>query len=145
MTSRAPQDPSEPRPTGGRGHGAKSAAVRDKAVLALLSERTITLAAKRAGVNESTLREWLALDTSFQADYQAARQATFQTAMSRIQSISVRAVDTLDELLDEKNPPAVRLGAARTVAEIGLHQQDAETIMRKLDEIEAAQRRGGRQ
>ncbi len=35
----------------------------------------------------------------------------------------------------------VRLGAARTVAEIGIHQHDAETILRKLDEIESDQRR----
>jgi hypothetical protein len=32
----------------------------------------------------------------------------------------------------------VRLGAARTVAEIGMHQHDAEIIVRKLGEIEAA-------
>ncbi len=30
--------------------------------------------------------------------------------------------------------------AARTVAELGVHQHDAETILKKLDEIEAAQR-----
>jgi hypothetical protein len=34
----------------------------------------------------------------------------------------------------------VRLGAARTVAELGIHRNDAETIMRKLGEIEALQR-----
>jgi hypothetical protein len=45
-------------------------------------------------------------------------------------------------MLGTSNPPAVRLGAARTVAEIGMHQYDAETILRKLDEIEARQRRG---
>ena len=44
-------------------------------------------------------------------------------------------------LLADKEPPAVRLGAARTVADIGLHQHDAETILKKLDKIEARQRR----
>ena len=38
------------------------------------------------------------------------------------------------------SPPAVRLGAARTVVELGIHQHDADTILRKLDEIEAGQR-----
>lgn len=37
-------------------------------------------------------------------------------------------------------PPTVRLGAARTVVELGLHQRDADTIMRKLAEVEAYQR-----
>ena len=53
----------------------------------------------------------------------------------------MRAVDTLAALLADKEPPALRLGAARTVADIGLHQYDAETILKKLDEIEARQRR----
>jgi len=35
----------------------------------------------------------------------------------------------------------VRLGAARTIAEIGIHQHHADTIMRKLDEIEQWQQR----
>jgi hypothetical protein len=34
----------------------------------------------------------------------------------------------------------VRLGASRAVAELGIHQHDAETIMRELEEIERFQR-----
>jgi hypothetical protein len=52
----------------------------------------------------------------------------------------VRAVETLAALLGDAEPPAVRLGA-RTVADIGMHQYDAETILRKLDDLEASQRR----
>jgi hypothetical protein len=51
-------------------------------------------------------------------------------------------VETLEELLDAKKFPAVRLGAARTIVELGMHQHDTETIMRKLEEIEVAQQRG---
>jgi hypothetical protein len=57
-----------------REHGAKSAAVRDRAILALLSERTLTAAAAKAGIDESTLRRWLARDGEFQAAYPAARR-----------------------------------------------------------------------
>ncbi len=32
------------------------------------------------------------------------------------------------------------VGAARTVAELGIHQYDADTILRKIDEIEGYQR-----
>jgi alpha-beta hydrolase superfamily lysophospholipase len=124
-----------------KGHGAKSAAVRERAILALLSERTIQRAAQKCGVNERTLRGWLTDDEAFRAEYEAARTATFQAGMSRIQALTARAVETLEDLLDAKTHAAVRLGAARTVAEIGIHQYDADTIMRKLDEIEARQRR----
>ena len=61
--------------------------------------------------------------------------------MSRVQALTGKAIDTLDELLGEKDHPNVHLGAARTVAELGINQHDAETIMRKLGEIAAHQRR----
>ncbi len=57
-----------------------------------------------------------------------------------MQALTAQAVDTLEELLGEKKYPNVRLGAARAVAEIGIHQHDAETILKKLDEIETYQR-----
>ena len=47
-----------------------------------------------------------------------------------------KAVDTREDLLAADTVPAVRLGAARTMAEIALHQHDADTILRTLDEIE---------
>ena len=103
------------------GRGGKSAAVREQAILALLSEKTLGAAATTCGVNEKTLRRWLANDEAFQADYAEARQATFEAGMGRIQALTARAVDTLEDLLDAEKYPSVRLGAARTVAEIGIH------------------------
>ena len=115
--------------------------MREQAILALLSERTTGLAAAgRCGANERTLRRWMTEDAAFKADYDAARAAMFQAGMSRIQAMSAKAVDTLEDLLDAEKYPAVRLGAARTVVEIGLHQRDADEILRRLDQIEAAQR-----
>ena len=136
--SRSPQKPADTRETGG--HGAKSAAVREKAIVSLLSEKTITEAAAKAGIDESTVRRWLSEDEVFQAEYAAARQAAFQAGIYRAQALTARAMDTLEELLDDEKHPNVRLGAARTVAEIGIHQYDAETILKKLDEIETQQR-----
>lgn len=126
------------------GHGAKLEAVRDRAVLALLSEKSITQAATKCGVNEKTLRRWLSDDADFKAAYAEARQTTFETGMSRAQALTGKAIDTLDELLGDTQHPNVRLGAARTIAELGIHQHDADVIMAKLDEIETARmRRGG--
>jgi len=134
----SPQKPTEARRSSG--HGAKSTAVREQAVLALLSEKTLGAAAGKCGVNEKTLRRWLAGDEAFRAAYAEARQATFEAGMGRIQALTARAVNTLEDLLDAKKYPSVRLGAARTVAEIGIHQHDAATILQKLNDLEAAQR-----
>lgn len=141
MPLERPQKAAEGRSSAAEGHGRKSAAVREQAILALLSERTLERAAARSGVNERTLRRWLTEDAAFTAEYEAARRATFQAAVSRIASLTARAVEALEDLLGDTKHPAVRLGAARTVAEIGMHQHDADTIVRKLEEIEAAQER----
>jgi len=113
-------------------------------VLALLSEKTLGAAAEKSGVSEKTLRRWVAADEAFKADYAQARQAAFQAGVSRVQALTVRAVETLEELLEETKHPNVRLGAARTVAELAIHQHDADTILRKLDEIETFQRQQGK-
>jgi len=134
-----PQKSAEVRETERDGHGAKSEAVRDQAILALLSERTISEAADRCGVNERTLRRWLD-ESDFQAEYQKARRAVFDVGISRVQALTAKAVDTLETLL-AVDAPSVQLGAARTITEIGIHERDAEIIVRKLDEIETFMRR----
>jgi hypothetical protein len=135
--SRQPQNTAESRT---KGHGSKTEATRERAIVALLSEPTIGKAAALAGIGERTLRTWLTEDPAFKAAYDAARRATFEAAMSRVATLTVKAVETLDTLItDTETPAAVKLGAARTIAEIGMHQHDADTILRKLEEIEAAQ------
>jgi hypothetical protein len=134
----------DPRDRGAtpKGHGAKSAVLREAAILALLTEKSVPLAAERCGVHESTLRRWLTEDAEFKAAYDQARQALYRAGMARVQTLTGKGVETLEELLDAKKFPAVRLGAARTLVEIGIHQHDTETILRKLEDIEAAQQRG---
>ena len=107
---RSPQVPADTPPKGGRTGGPKSAAVRERAVVVLLSEKTVTEAAAKAGVDESTLRRWLAGDEAFQAEYAAARTAAYQAGIYRAQALTGRAMDTLEELLDETKHPNVRAG-----------------------------------
>ena len=144
-----PQKPSEVRDSGeSAGHGAKTAAVRERAILALLTEKTIKAAAKSCRVDEKTLRRWIHEDEAFKAELAEARRAAFQAGMARVQALTSTAVETLEELMGAKKFPSVRLGAARTVAELGAHLHDAETIMQKLSEVEerldAQQARQGR-
>jgi hypothetical protein len=109
-------------------------------ILALLSEKSILAAAERSKVSERTIRRWLE-EPEFRAEYDRARRAVFDVGISRVQALSGKAIDTLEALLEVRKHPAVQLGAARTIAEIGMHERDAETILRKLDEVEAAMSR----
>ena len=113
---------------------------RDKAILALLSEKNLTAAAKKTGVGERSLRRWLAEDPTFKAEYDAARLLAFTTARHRIQQLTGRAVDVLGELLDARKHPSVRLGAARSVVEVALYEHDVNALMGKLNELEQLQR-----
>jgi hypothetical protein len=126
------------------GHGAKSPAVREAAILALLTEKSIQRAAEWCRVNERTLRRWLTEDAAFLAEYDHARQALHRAGMARVQALTGKGVETLEELVDAKEFRAVRLGAARTVIELGIHQHDTEIILRKLEDLEAAHQRGRR-
>src|SRR5262245_16305910 len=130
-----PQTAAEGRRNIGKAHGAKSEAVRQRAILALLSEGTLERAASQCGISERTLRRWLTDDPGFRAEYETARIAAFDAGMARIQALTGRAVETLADLLGAVDSPTVRLGAARTVAEMAVRQRDSETITRKLDEI----------
>ena len=72
-----PQEPAEALASGTRnGHGAKSAAVRERAVIALLSENTISAAAQMCGLDEKTLRRWMANDEAFKQDLRRARHSS---------------------------------------------------------------------
>jgi DNA-binding transcriptional MerR regulator len=118
------------------GHGAKLEAVKERAILALLSERTIGAAAERVGVNERTLRRWMG-EEGFKTQLAQARCAAFQAGMSRVQALTGEAIETLASLMAPEVSAPVRLGAARTIAELGLDQHDAEMISSKLAELEA--------
>ena len=110
------------------GHGAKSEVVREQAILALLTERSEAKAAAKCGISVRTLQRWLADDEDFKAAYASSRRTVFDAAMNRVKALTGKAIDTLDDLLDEREYPNVRLGAARTVAELGIHQHDAEGL-----------------
>jgi hypothetical protein len=97
---------------------------------------------RREDLGDHRPRDWQRRQARGRAAPQLAesRRATFQAGMHRVQALTAEAVDTLAALMRPKMPPAVRLGAARTVAELGTHQHDAETILEKLEQIEAFQR-----
>jgi hypothetical protein len=85
---------------------------QQRAIVALLSEPSISAAASREKIGEKTLRRWLALPV-FQASYRQARQDMFRDAVGRLAQITRRAVDTLDRHLDAERPgDAIRAALA---------------------------------
>lgn len=134
MTARRPEPAANGRKTDGR------ATLRERAIVALLSQPSIAAAAESVGIGERTLRRWLREDAAFQAELAAQRRLLYETATARFQALTVRAVATLEELLGELRFPAIRLAAATRITEFAMHQYDADVILKRLAAVEAVQR-----
>jgi len=88
---------------------------QQRAIAALLSERDIRAAAKKAGVGERTLHRWLD-DPAFQAELKTAETRAIDAAIRRLAELSGLAVDTLSAAMnDEQTPPATKIRAAEVV------------------------------
>ena len=59
------------------------------------------------GVNEKTLRGWMADDEAFKRDLAEARHAVFQAGMHRVEALTPEATDTLATLMGRKIPSTV--------------------------------------
>src|SRR5688572_6833156 len=106
------------------GHGAKSADTRAKVLLELVSGKTQPAAARAAGIGVRTLRDWL-MEPDFQKALKDARRTAFVDGLERIKGLTAQAVDTFKDLMGKRQPPHVRLGAARAVADLAIHERDA--------------------
>jgi hypothetical protein len=93
---------------------AKSEAARqDEAIAALLLAPRVEAAAALAGIPEGTLRQWMK-DPRFDARYQAARQATLDDLIARLEQLAGNAIEALARNLT-CGVPAVEVEAAKAI------------------------------
>lgn len=107
---------------------------------ALLSCPTIKEAAEKSTVPARTINDYLA-KPEFMARYQAAKADLVKRASDKIQGKMSKAVDVIDELMeDEETPPAVRLNAAKTLLEYGVEIHKNEQIIERIVRLEKAKK-----
>jgi len=97
-----------------------------EALAALLSERTIADAAKKAGVPKRTLENWLYHDEDFREAYESACMAATESACNRLRLVAEQAIATL-----EKNLNARRAADQNRAAATLLHH--LERIEERID------------
>jgi hypothetical protein len=100
------------------GHGEKRSRREDAALAALLAEPTITQAATKAGISESTLRGWLR-DPAFQGRYRDARRQVVEQAVAALQRAASASVETLQRNLT-CGVPTAEIAAAKTIFDLAL-------------------------
>jgi len=114
----------------------KLSAKKHKAIAALLKESTIRGAAKSLNIGEVTLHRWLG-DDEFQTAYRQAKSKIVSHAISRLQNASSKAVDTLMEIISDRDkPPSTRVTAARAVLEMSVKTVEIEDLEARLRDVE---------
>lgn len=96
---------------------------KQKAIEALISEHTVSDAAKKIGVSEPTLYRWMR-DDAFRSELRAAQREVWAALTRKLTSSGVRAIETLHEIAGGKPsanlplmayPPAARVAAAKAI------------------------------
>jgi hypothetical protein len=107
-----------------------------KLVLALACGATAEQAARQNGVHVRTVYR-RHKDPAFRQEVQAVRTDMVQRAAATMTAAAQEAVKTLVLLQGASNPAPVRLGAARSVLEIGIKLREAADLEQRLAALEA--------
>lgn len=108
----------------------------------LQSESTLIKAAKKAGISERTLRDWLKRH-EFRDRYDLVRQELFDSAVKTLQcGCNVAALILMQVCADKSASAPAKVAAARSVLEITLRAKqilELEQRLARLEELAAAQ------
>lgn len=101
---------------------------------ALMQSRTVSMAAKKAGVSRGTLARWLR-DPEFMGELRAARGRTYALTMNRLVHMTREALDVFADIFAGKTVSKSKFLAACKVLEYaaGVRAEDAQS---RMDEIE---------
>jgi hypothetical protein len=105
-------------------------------LMALACGATVEAAAGKAGVSRSTVSRRLA-DPEFCQQLQEVRAEMVQRTAGMLTAAAGEAVKTLLELQKGTVPHASRLGAARSVLEIGIKMRESADLEARLAAVEA--------
>ena len=105
-------------------------------VLALACGASVEAAARQCKVSDRTVYRRLQ-DPGFRAQVQAARGEMVTRSAGLLTAAAGEAVRTLLSLQKDATPPAVRLGAARAVLELGIKVRELADLESRIAALEA--------
>jgi hypothetical protein len=106
-------------------------------LLALACGATAEAAGRQCGLSQRTIFRRLA-DPAFKRQLQALRADMVQRTSGALTAAATEAVRTLLDLQKGPQPPAVRLGAAKAVLELGLKIRESAEFEERLIALEEA-------
>jgi hypothetical protein len=108
----------------------------DAVLLALACGATVEAAARQCGVAERTIYRRLQ-DPEFKKRLEGVRSDMVSRTAGLLTAAAGEAVRTLLELQKAAVPPAVRLGAARAVLEVGVKLRQLAELEAQMADLEA--------
>jgi hypothetical protein len=97
-----------------------------KALRSMMSEKTLTSAAKQARVNERTLRRWLAEDENFKQAVQKASDDLMVELRATLTAAASDAVAYLSSVISSPDEPStIRVSAAKALLNHAMPQKNA--------------------
>ena len=116
---------------------AKLSQRKEKFLLAYLNTNTIEEARKEAGISESSAYNYLN-DPLFKAEYRNKRREIMQHVTSRLQHSATLAVDTLNEVMEDKenSTPSARVQSAKAVLENAYKAIELEDLAERIEQLE---------
>lgn len=113
-------------------------AKQQRAIVALLSTKSVSEAAKQAKVGERTLWRWLG-DPSFRVHLAGAEADMLDATTRRLLQLQDGAIETVQAIMQDAEANAgVRLRAAQAVLENLLKLREMRNIEQRLTALEAA-------
>lgn len=111
--------------------------LQQRAIVYLLSERTLKDAARKCGVSVRTIQRWLR-DESFRAEYQAAKTELLRFATAKLRMNATEAADTLAAIFSDAGAsPSARVAAAVSNLRLALEAEAQETLESRISQLEA--------
>ncbi|MGI8542817.1 MAG: hypothetical protein ACR2MD_04980 [Aridibacter sp.] len=110
----------------------------EKALTALLTSNSITEAATKAKLSETTLYRYLQ-DNEFKDKYRNARRNLLESSIGQIQGATSDAVETLKRNLDCGTPSA-EIRAAQIILDNSNRAFEITEILQRLENLEANQK-----
>ena len=119
-----------------KGHGEKLSRRKEQALAALLHHSTIKAAAEAVGVNEKTLRVWMA-NPDFLRAYRAARSQLVENAVAQMQRAAGAAVAVLTgKLTSEKDVDVIK--AALGIYDRSVRGVELLDLLERVEALEQA-------
>ena len=114
-----------------------------RAIDALLTCRTQTEAAQKAGISRQTLRKYRK-NPEFEAEYNEAARGVLEDAKTQAAAGLGPAVDALIKIvIDDEAQDTARVSAAKAVLEYSLRLCEYVDIARRLEKLEQYAQEGG--